>query len=228
MVELKKLKLLLVEDDKAMRNKFRDILSIFFDEITIAKDGYEAFKLYENNKFNLVITDYVMPRLDGYALCKKIREDNSSIPLIIISNYSEKEKLLEFMPLKLSQYLVKPLNYSDLISTFKNIIIRLNNNNNNFVKINIKINIEYSYQTKEIIKNNLYKIQLTNLEYKIFELLIENKTKIVTFEQISYFLDEGKEISTNSIRNIIYRLRKKINNDSIVNINSLGYKLNWK
>lgn len=66
-----------------------------------------------------------MPLMNGYELCKEIRIINSKIPLTIMSNYSDKEKLLKSISLELSEYLVKPVEYQQLIDTLLKMIEKL-------------------------------------------------------------------------------------------------------
>src|SRR5574344_397800 len=90
---LKNTTLLLVEDDEDLIYSLKETLSIFFKDILIAKNGHEALQIYSNNSIDLIITDYVMPNMNGYELCKEIRNQNEKIPLIIMSNYSDTEKI---------------------------------------------------------------------------------------------------------------------------------------
>ena len=71
---LKSLNLLLVEDDNELRNSIKETLSIFFKNVFVAQNGLEALDIYTEKSVNLIITDYVMPTMNGYELCKKIRE----------------------------------------------------------------------------------------------------------------------------------------------------------
>ena len=91
---LKMFTLLLVEDDEELLNKLNVILSIFFKEVITAQNGKDALEIYSTQKIDMIISDYSMPLMSGYELLKEIRKENKKIPLTIISNYSDKEKLL--------------------------------------------------------------------------------------------------------------------------------------
>ena len=80
---LKNLTLLLVEDDDELRNNLKDTLALFFDNILTAKNGIEALEIYNSSNINMIISDYVMPLMNGYEFCKQIREVNNKIPIVI-------------------------------------------------------------------------------------------------------------------------------------------------
>ena len=90
----KSLSILYAEDDLIIRESITRILNMFFKNVFVASDGNEALELYQNNKIDVLMLDYVMPNLDGYQTAKIIRELNKKIPIIIVSAYTDKEKLL--------------------------------------------------------------------------------------------------------------------------------------
>ena len=99
---LKRLTILLVEDDEELRDGLSQTLSIFFYKVIIAKNGIEAMEILVQNKIDMIITDYVMPLMDGEEFSRQIRINDHKIPISIISNYSEKEKLMKLIDLELT------------------------------------------------------------------------------------------------------------------------------
>ena len=219
---LKNLTLLLVEDDEELRNSIKETLSIFLKNIITVKDGQEALLVYSKDNIDLIITDYVMPLMNGYELCKEIRDKNRKIPLVIMSNYSEQEKLLKSITLELTDYLIKPIEYKQLVETLLKMIKKLERENLLYFKIDE--NKKYNYFTKEIIdeKNNSA-TKLTKSEIVILELLIKSINKIVTTETIEYNLSPNDHKSEQAIKNIIHRLRTKLTKNLISNIQGVGY-----
>lgn len=219
---LKNLTLLLVEDDDELKNNLQDTLSVFFKEIITAKNGEEALNIYERKNIDLILTDYVMPLMNGYELCKKIRVTNKKIPLTIMSNYSDKEKLLKSISLELTEYLLKPIEYQQLIDTLFAMVEKLERESLCFFQIDeFK---KYSFLSKEIIDEHDNTItKLTKSEIIILELLLENINKIVTTETIEYNLSPNEFKSEQAIKNIIYRLRLKLTKNFISNIQGIGY-----
>ena len=219
---LKNLTLLLVEDDEELRNSIKDTLSLFFKEIITAPDGESALDIYLKNNIDLIITDYVMPTMNGFELCKEIRVTNKKIPLVIMSNYSDKEKLLKSITLELTDYLIKPIEYNQLLETLEKMTEKLEREN--LFVFNMLEDKKYNFFTKEISdeKDNSI-MKLTKSEIIILELLIKNINKIVSSETIEYSLSPNEPKSEQAIKNLIHRLRTKLAKNSISNIQGVGY-----
>lgn len=217
---LKKYTLLLVDDEEELLEKLHTILSIFFKKVVLAKDGQEAFDIYRTQKIDMIISDYSMPVLSGYELCKAIRKEDKNIPLVIMSNYSDREKLLNAIPLSLARYLIKPLDYSMITATLLSMIEQIEV----YTSGNIQMNesLFYNMSTKELMENE-ETISLTNSEISIIELFVMNKNKILTMDQINLCLDPIEHKSMPAIKSLIYRVRKKIGKEVILNIPSYGY-----
>ena len=218
---LKSLSILYAEDDLVIQNSISRILKMFFKEVHIANDGNEALEIYQNNKIDVMMLDYVMPNLDGYQTAKFIREINKKIPIIIVSAYTDKEKLLNAIELNLIKYLEKPILHDDLINVFNSVISSLEENNLLFTKLDESCN--YSFVTKNIIKDNI-EISLTKNEVSFIELLLDKPNQLISKEVIE---DKVYKESTdeNTIRNMVYRLRKKLDTQSIVTLKDFGYLL---
>ena len=216
---LKTLSILYAEDDLVIQESISRILKIFFKEVFVANDGNEALEIYQNNKINVLMLDYVMPNLDGYQTAKLIREIIKKIPIILISAYTDKDKLLNAIELNLIKYLEKPILHEDLINAFNSVILSLEENN--LVLSKLDEDMYYSFITKSITKNN-QEIVLTKNEVAFLELLLDKPNQLVSKEFIENIVFK-ESVNENTIRNMVYRLRKKLDNESIVTIKDLGY-----
>ena len=192
---------------------------MFFKEVFIAKDGNETLKIYENKKPNVLMLDYVMPNLDGFQTAKIIRNVNKKIPIILVSAYTDKEKLLNAIEINLIKYLEKPILYDDLISAFNSVILFLENNN--LLLTRLSDNLYYSFITKTILKDN-QEISLSKNEILFIELLLEKSNQLVSKEIIENSVFK-ENVDENTLRNMVYRLRKKLNTEIIITIKDLGY-----
>ncbi|WP_148571737.1 response regulator transcription factor [Aliarcobacter cryaerophilus] len=219
---LKNLTLLLVEDDEDLRESTKETLALFFKNVFIAQNGLEALDIYSQNNIDLIITDYVMPIMNGYELCKNIREKNRKIPLVIMSNYSDQEKLLKSISLELTDYVIKPIEYKQLLETLLKMVGKLEREN--LLTFAINEDRKYDFLKKEIYdkKENIY-IKLTKSEIIILELLINNINKIVRIEEIEFNLSPHEHKSEQAIKNIIHRLRTKLSKNPIYNVQGVGY-----
>ncbi|BAK72752.1 MAG: response regulator transcription factor [Arcobacter sp.] len=216
---LKSLSILYAEDDIVIRETITRILKMFFKEVFIASDGNEALKIYENKKPNVLMLDYVMPNLDGFQTAKIIREINKKIPIILVSAYTDKEKLLNAIEINLIKYLEKPILYDDLINAFDSVIHFLETNN--LILTKLDENTCYSFITKNIIKNE-QEISLSKNEILFLELLLDKSNQLVTKEIIENIVFK-ENVDENTLRNMVYRLRKKLDTEVIITIKDLGY-----
>lgn len=223
---LQNLTILYAEDDLIIQESIVRILKMFFGTVIVAKDGMEAIEFYEKYNIHVVLLDYVMPIMSGYDVANKIRETNTTIPIVIASAYTDKEKLINSIPLKLTQYLEKPILYDDLMNIFSLMVTQLNENNSLLIKLNDTLT--YNHINKTVERNGaICAIQLTKNEVEFLELLLKKPNQLVTknlIEDVVY----GESVDENTLRNMIYRLRKKLEIDDkiIVTIKDLGYMIN--
>lgn len=215
----KSLSILYAEDDLVIRESITRILNMFFKNVFVASDGNEALELYQNNKIDVLMLDYVMPNLDGYQTAKLIREFNKKIPIIIASAYTDKEKLLNAIELNLIKYLEKPILYDDLKNVFNSVISHLEDNNLLFTKLTK--DYYYFFTTKKIVTKEK-EIILTKNEILFLELLLDKPNQLISKESIEENVFK-ESVDENTLRNLVYRLRKKMECDIIVTIKDLGY-----
>ncbi|MDD3008187.1 MAG: response regulator transcription factor [Arcobacter sp.] len=218
---LKSLNILYAEDDLVIKESTTRILKMFFKEVFVANDGNEALEIYQNHKIDVIMLDYVMPNLDGYQTAKIIRELNKKIPIIIVSAYTDKEKLLNAIELNLIKYIEKPILHDDLVNVLNSVITSLKDNN--LILTKLDENSYYSFVSKKVIKNDK-EIVLTKNEVTFIELLLDKPNQLISKEVIENEVFK-ESVDENTLRNMVYRLRKKIDSDSIVTIKDLGYLL---
>lgn len=221
---LKSLTVLYAEDDLVIQDSISRILKMFFKDVVIANDGKEAIENYNNKKIDILILDYVMPNLNGYETAKIVRKKDKKIPILITSAYTDKEKLLNAIELNLIKYIEKPILYDDLIKVFENIIKYMEENN--LLQIKLDENIYYSFVDKNIIKNG-EKITLTKNEVLFLELLLEKPNHLISKNIIENSVFKAS-VDENTLRNMVYRLGKKIDTDTIATIKDLGYIIKIK
>ena len=109
------IKLLYAEDENDLRDAMKSLLADEFKEFLCAKDGREAYEMYQIHKPKIVILDVNMPYLQGTEVAQKIRETDSSTRIIMITAFSEVETLANIPELKLTKYLCKPFSGRELL-----------------------------------------------------------------------------------------------------------------
>jgi len=221
-------KILFVEDEQAIRENYIIYLKMLFSEVYEAKDGEEAYEFYKSKKPDIMIVDINIPKLNGIELLKKIREEDYMTKAILLTAHTDKAFLLEAASLKLTKYLVKPVSRKDLKEAL-NLAI------NELLKYNIsplqKIELAQKYSWDLQLKELKYYdkvIELTNKEKNLLDLLFSHKNRIFTYDEIfEYVWGYEESININGLKNIIKRLRKKLPENTILNIFNEGYKINF-
>ena len=115
------LNVLYVEDNDALRTETTNLLKNFFLTLDTAEDGIQGIELHNKNRYDLIISDIVMPNLDGISMIKKIKEENGNQKFILLSAYDETHYFLDAITLGIDGYLVKPLQLNTVVSIFKKV-----------------------------------------------------------------------------------------------------------
>lgn len=202
--------------------KIEKILTLFFKKVVFLNNYEDAYNYYIENKPAAIITEVLLDDKSGIELIKKIREKDNKTPIMIVSFNKDEKNLFDAIRLNLVDYLVKPINSDDLIYALNNIAKKIFNNGNIMVYINKKLS--YSYLEKTLISND-EKIMLTKNEIKLIELLIANKDKTVTKEDIEYHIWKDEVVSESAFKSLFLRLRNKIGKNTIVNNFGIGYTI---
>lgn len=210
--------ILVVEDD--VDNN--EMITLFFQEhfktVLSALDGEEAYSKYIDNHIDIIITDIEMPKMNGIELVKKIRQYDENLPIFIITSKNDLASVLESVPLKLQEYILKPIDFEKLTQ-----VVTLSKEET-FEIFEIDNYTSYSFFSKSATYKNKT-ISLTNNEISLLELFIYNKNSIVNYTNIIEGVYSNEDISTNSIRILLSRLRKKLPTLSIKSMSNLGYML---
>lgn len=211
---------LIVDDDISLLEDLKIVLNFFFKKVITATDGQIALDLFEKNDIDIIFSDYVMPNIDGYELCKRIRSINKDIPIVLLSSYSDSEKLLKLIDLKLSGYIIKPYEFNDITEVLKNIIVNMDDES--LYDVYLDEGLCFNTKTRVLLQNGV-DVKLTKNEITLIELFIKNPNQIIPQDTIDNTLNPENPMSYQASKNIIYRLRKKIGKEIFQNVQSLGY-----
>lgn len=215
---LKELKVLLVEDEENLARLLKGAIGDNFHSFTIAKDGEEGRDLFVKINPDIVITDIEMPRLSGLDMAEELKQINPQIPIIILSAFSEKEKLFNAIDVGVTKYFLKPFDPDELLEYISSISSRL-------VSKSVKLNEGFVFNKTT---NSLYKkdkfVPLSKNEIKFLTLLLKNENGIVDDTSIKESLWAG-DVSDERLRTFIRRLRTKTSKKLIENVKGFGYKI---
>jgi len=219
---LKNLTVLVAEDDTAVLNDMAQMLSIFFKEVLQASNGEEAFRLFEANKPDIILSDIQMPLTDGLSFAKKIRMINATTPILFISSYSESSALIKAVNCGVDGYIVKPIELEEVLQAISKSLRRAGIPRENIVYF--KNDLVYNYATKVLTQNGLC-IDLGAKEHALLSLFLQNRNRTLTKKEIVDEIWALDEISDSAFKGLLNRLRKKIGEESIENDKNNGWRL---
>lgn len=211
------MKIFLLEDDYSLNEAIKEIIELENHTVLNFHDGETAFNNI-SNEFDLYILDINIPNISGLEILKNIKAINQKTKVIIISANINIDLIREAYALGCDDYIKKPFDLEELL-------FKINRYEKKDKVIYLDSNIIFNISTKELLINNEI-IELTKNEKNLFFLLSENIGTKITYEQIENFVYEGTPKSSNAIRSLVKRLRKKMPNDLILNSLEQGYYLN--
>ncbi|EGI2864658.1 response regulator transcription factor [Campylobacter jejuni] len=220
--ECKELIILVVEDEIKTRESLINVLSERFSKVIGAQNGDEGLKKFKKFKPDLVITDIAMPIMDGLDMAREIKEISDDVPIVVLSAYSEKERLLRSIDIGIDKYLIKPVDIEELFKVLDCLV-------GEKIEANMLVKISEEYQfnkTKRTLIHNGKEIVLTKKELAFISLLLKQPGILVLHEDIKKNVWIGEHMSDTAVRTFIKRVRGKVGEDFIKNVPSLGYKIN--
>ena len=224
---LKNLNILYIEDEKNIRLNIKKTLELFCENVLDAENILNAKEILTKQRIDIIISDINLPDMSGIDFVKEIRIRDKTIPIILLSAYTEKEFLLEATKLKLVDYLTKPINFKDLNNALQKCVEEILDNSRYI--ITFKNNIQYNVSHNCLIDNNeKEEIRLTNKELDLLNFLIKNNNRVCSAEELkSAIWDDYLEATDSALKNLLNKVRKKIGKESIINISGVGYKLEY-
>lgn len=214
-------KVLLLEDEDKMRKVVKNFLIKEGYDVIEACDGEEALGKFHENNFDLAILDVMVPKIDGWTVCRKIRKD-SKIPIIMLTARSEEDDELFGFDLGADEYITKPFSLKILSARIKALLKRKDFNVND-QKIEIgKLKIDE--QSHKIMYSDKL-LDLTPKEYDMLLMMVKNKDIAISRERFlnqiwgfDYFGD------LRTVDTHVKQLRKKLNGNHIKTVRGVGYR----
>lgn len=217
-------KILVVEDDNQIQELIVEFLSSQDYIVDTANDGVEGYEKFKSGKYDLVILDVMMPKLDGDSLCKMIRNIDKEVSVIFLTALGDEENEIKGFDLRADDYISKPFSFNILIKRVEAVLRRKNKEISEeevlkFEGLKLELQTFKSYVDEE-------EIELTLKEFNILKLMISSYPTVVSREKLiekiwgyDYFGD------TRVIDAHMKNIRKKIKKDYIKTIKGVGYVL---
>ncbi len=201
------MKILVVEDEKALNNILKKLLVKMEYQVDTAFDGLQALQILQHNEYDVVIMDIMMPKMNGYKCVEQMRIKKINTPVIMLTAKDGLNDKITGLNIGADDYLVKPFEFEELLARINALIRRKYGNSNNILQVDtLSINTE----NKTVTRDNI-EIKLTAKEYQILEYLVRNENKILSREQIRQHVWEyDYDTESNVIDVLIKNIRKKI------------------
>lgn len=224
--------ILLVEDEENLHEALKLNLELEGYEVTSAFDGVAALKAVQDEYFDLIILDVMLPEIDGFSVTQNIRLTNNEVPILILSARSTGEDRVLGLKKGADDYLTKPFNLEELLLRVQKLI-----NKNQRLQDRTTVGETYSFgghnvnfKAQEAQTADGQKIELSKKETMLLKLLIENKNEVVPREKILQSV-WGYNVypTTRTIDNFILNFRKYFEADSrnpkyFHSVRGVGYK----
>ena len=223
------MRILLVEDDRDVARFVSKGLKENLFLVDLAKDGEEGFELIIQEKYDLIILDILLPKMDGWQVLQKIKEKGIETPVIILTARDSTPDVVKGLNLGADDYLIKPFSFSELLARMRAILRRGKIQRPTELKV---ANLVLNQMTREVYRDTV-RIDLTSKEYALLEYFMQNTGLILTRTMLLEAVwDYNFDPMTNVIDVHINHLRNKIDRDFtpklLHTIKGVGYVLKTK
>jgi two-component system alkaline phosphatase synthesis response regulator PhoP len=221
-------KILIVEDEESILMPLEDNLRLEGYEVSCARDGLEGLSMAADRSFDLIVLDIMLPKLDGFEVCKRLRQDRMMTPILMLTAKSQEVDIVLGLELGADDYVTKPFSSRELLARVKAILRRASEpvRGIDFYRFGA---IELDFVKYEAKKEGR-PVPLTALEFTLLHFLVQNKGRVVHRNEV---LDSvwGKDVyvDARTVDKHISLLRKKFEDDPqepkyILGVRGVGYK----
>lgn len=214
--------ILIVEDEPSIQTILRELLQDAGYGVTTASDGAEGIALFQQEAYDLVLLDIMIPKLDGYGVCKAIREI-SNTPIIMLTALEEEEAQVKAFELQVDDYITKPFSVKLVLLRMEAVLRRTAESRETTLLRHREIQVD-----REAMEVRVHgrPVALTRIEYALLCLFLEHPGRVFTRENLlnmvwGYdYMGEEKAVNIH-----IMNLRRKLGIDPIETIRGVGYRL---
>ena len=219
------MKIVVIEDEIGISNFLKQGLEEEGYEVLTAFDGQQGIDLVESNAVDLVLLDWMLPKVSGIEVCKTIRKTNQTVPILFLTAKDTVQETIEGLKAGANDYIKKPFSFDELVERIK-VYFRKNNHLEKLTLGSIVVNLS----KHQILVDNI-EVSFTQREFELICYLIKNKGVVCTRNKIIEDVwNIHFEYDTSVIDVFMNAIRKKLNitkeNDLIKTIRSVGYIAN--
>ena len=224
-------RILVIEDDAAILRGLKDNLEFEHYEVMTASDGEQGYALIRERKPDLVILDLMLPRMSGFEVCRKIRAEGGSVPILILTARGEEMDKVHGLNIGADDYMTKPFSVPELLARIQAIFRRAANSKSS----HLPDEVHFHDVTVDFLRFDARKaglpLGMSRKEFGVLRLLAARAGEVVTRDEL---LDQvwgfDRFPTTRTVDNHLALLRSKIEDDParpryLITIRGVGYKL---
>lgn len=220
--------ILVVDDEVAITDLITEVLNIAGYQVTTSPDGLDALNQIRRSRFDLILLDVNLPKVDGFAVLEKIRESAPTQPIIMISARIDKDDVTKGLRLGADDYVRKPFSVEELVLRIENLLKRDGKNLPEIISCGpITLN-----DAKHKVTFNQEEVSLSPTEFNLLFVLLQNQNRVLSKEKLLDIVwGLSFETTTNVVDTYISYLRKKLHKDGfegIKTVRGVGFKLEAK
>ena len=216
------IKVLLLEDDYLYKISIKEFLEELDFVVDDFENGEDALHAIFDKKYDLLLLDIRVPKMDGFELVKYVREASIDTPIIILTSLTDINNLSRGYTLGCNDYIRKPFDMIELKFRIEQVIKNHFQVNDDFIELDL--NFKYSVKKSLLYKDDDI-VDLSSKEIELVAFLVQNRGFFTSIDSLHENVWENKEISYADIRMCIKRVREKTHKDFIKTKRFLGYKI---
>lgn len=222
-------RVLVVEDDVAILRGLKDNLEAESYEVLTAMDGQAGYQIIRDDHPDLVILDLMLPKLSGYEVCRKIRDEGLDLPIVMLTARGEEADRVLGLDLGADDYVTKPFSIRELLARIRALLRRVNTKEVQLHELRFD-DVVVDFKRYEAHKGG-NKLKMTRKEFGTLRLLAERAGEVVTRDELLREVwGYGNYPTTRTVDNHVASLRAKIENDAsepnhLLTVHGVGYKL---
>lgn len=226
-------KIILIEDESSVVSFIKKGLQELEYDISVAFDGATGIRLVDENAYDMVILDIMLPDINGLEVCKEIRKKNKTIPILFLTALGSSENIVLGLENGGDDYLVKPFKFIELVARIKSLLRRsghhISDTESNDMDIYQFGDLSVNDYTKKVVRGE-QEISLTSTEYKLLLYFLNNPEKVISRAEILEAVwGVNYDLGTNVVDVYVNYLRKKLDNHEdeklIHTVIGMGYVL---
>ena len=202
--------ILIIEDEQRVAELLKRGLEESGYQVVVAFDGMMGLRIFKSNTFHLIISDIILPKLDGFELSKEIRKINPAIPILMLTALGSTDDKLEGFDAGADDYMVKPFDFRELNARINVLLKRSAENIRQVPEELIYADLKINLKSKTVYRNEC-EIKISPKEYNLLVYMVENAERVLSRVEIADKVwNTHFDTGTNFIDVYINYLRKKI------------------